>query len=195
MTGGSFSRTPGTAGLLRAGGGDLSRGDTGHLGLSLDVSEMTEGFCGTGARMVDSDREGGGSDGVVAVEIWCRGVVAEGVGILDLDLVGLRSCVLFFLDLVPVPAVDERVILPGFVKDLDGEESRDTSGDVFADVHLEFWVSMFALEVTEVSLSIERKLVKLASRLAGPEWLFAMVRTLCGDWKLLIEAGAQVPAL
>jgi hypothetical protein len=40
--------------------------------------------------MVGSDRDGGGSEGVVAGEICCRGV-AVGVGILDFVLVGLKS--------------------------------------------------------------------------------------------------------
>jgi hypothetical protein len=83
--------------------------------------------------------------------------------------------VLFFLDLVPLPAVDDRVILPIFANCRVGEESREASGDVFADVHLEFWVSMFALDVAEVSWSTELRLARLASILAGPELFPAMV--------------------
>ncbi len=77
------------AGLLRWGGGDFSRGDTGHRGASLDVSDVMDSFCGTGAEIAGSER-GGGNVGVVAEESCCRGV-AEGLGMLDRFFDGLRS--------------------------------------------------------------------------------------------------------
>lgn len=39
------------------GGGDLSLGDTGQRGASL-ISEVMDGFCGAGARMMGSDAAG-----------------------------------------------------------------------------------------------------------------------------------------
>lgn len=44
------------AGLF-IGGGDLSLGDTGHRGASL-ISEVMDGFWGTGALIAGSDCEG-----------------------------------------------------------------------------------------------------------------------------------------
>lgn len=162
----------GTAGLFRYGGGDFSRGDTGHRGDSLEVSDMIDGFCGTGADSTGSERVGGCSAGVVAEERCCRGV-GDGVGMLDLILDGLKSCMLFFRDAVvdpdadTDPDVDVRLILPGRIAGLDGEDSRDTNGDavndVLADVHLEGCVSTFALDVAEVSLSTDVRLDRLAS--------------------------------
>lgn len=90
------------------GGGDLSRGDTGQRGESLDNSAATEDFCGAGVRKTGSELDGGGSDGVVEEEI-CRGV-EEGVGMLDLDLGGLGSWKLFLRDLVEL--VEVRPSLP-----------------------------------------------------------------------------------
>lgn len=89
---GSFLRDdePATVGRPIIGGGDFSRGDTGHLGVSLANSDTTEGFCGTGARSTGCELEGGGNDGVVAEESCCRGVV-DGLGRLVLDLEGLGS--------------------------------------------------------------------------------------------------------
>jgi hypothetical protein len=42
---------------LFIGGGDLSLGDIGQRGASL-ISEVTDGFCGIGARIVGSDIPG-----------------------------------------------------------------------------------------------------------------------------------------
>ena len=39
------------------GGGDLSLGDMGQRGVSL-ISEVIDGFCATGARMMGSDTPG-----------------------------------------------------------------------------------------------------------------------------------------
>lgn len=162
----------GTAGLFRYGGGDFSRGDTGHRGDSLEVSDMIDGFCGAGVDGAGSGREGGCSAGVVAEESCCRGV-GDGVGMLDLILDGLESWKLFFrdadadADADTDPDVDVRLILPGRIAGLVGEDSRDTNGDavndVLADVHLEGCVSTFALDVAEVSLSTEVRLDRLAS--------------------------------
>ena len=110
-------------------------------------------------------------------ESCCLGVV-EGVGMLDLVLEGLDSCVLFFRD--KDPEVDVRLILPGRTgADLVGDESLDARGegvnDVLADVHLEGCVSMFALEVADMSLSTELRLDRLASMPEGLEVGFAMV--------------------
>lgn len=99
--------------------------------------------------------------GVVATES-CRGVVA--VGIFDRDRAGLKSCRLFFLDLV----VDERLVLPFLVGCLAGEESLEARGDTVIEVdvhaHFEGWVSTFALEVAEDSGSTEFRLEMLASK-------------------------------
>lgn len=70
----------------------MSRGDTGHRGVSLDDSDVNEGFCGTGARRMRSEADGGGSVGVVADDNCCRAVAdCVEVGRLDLDLDGLGS--------------------------------------------------------------------------------------------------------
>lgn len=94
MTGASCSflrnDEPTSAGRPMLGGGDFNLGDTGHRGVSFDNSDATETFCGTGARSTGSEVDGGGSEGVVAEESCCRGVV-EGVGMLDLILDGLGS--------------------------------------------------------------------------------------------------------
>lgn len=89
---------------------------------------------------------------------------------LDLDLEGLDSWVLFFRDIDP--DVDVRLILPGRTgADLVGDESLDARGegvnDVLADVHLEGCVSTFALEVADMSLSTELRLDRLASMPEG----------------------------
>lgn len=55
-------------GLPKLGGGDFSRGEMGHRGVSLDVSWATEDFCGTGARGLDSVSEGGGRLGITVEE-------------------------------------------------------------------------------------------------------------------------------
>lgn len=126
-----------------------------------------DGFCGTGLDNAGSDR-GGGSVGVVEEESCCRGV-GEGVGMPDLVLDGLGSWALFFRDVYADagPDVDVRLVLPGRIAGLVGEDSRDTNGDavndVLADVHLEGWVSTFALDVAEVSLSAEFRLDTLVS--------------------------------
>lgn len=81
IKGGSRSLLPddsGIAGLFRAGGGDFSRGDTGHLGVSLDLSAATEGFCGCGARCPGSFPDGGGKVGVLVADICCRGADVGG---------------------------------------------------------------------------------------------------------------------
>lgn len=63
------------------GGGDLSRGGTGHRGASFEDSVMKEDFCGMGARTMVSGVEGGGSVGVVAAVNCCL-AVADCVGVL-----------------------------------------------------------------------------------------------------------------
>lgn len=130
--------------------------------------------------------------GVVAEES-CRRGVAEEVGMLDLDLDGLGSGVLFLRDIDPDPDVDVRLILPGRIAALVGEESLDAKGDavndVFVDVHLEGCVSIFALDVAEVSLSTELRLEKLASMPAvwvlgfamAAGWFFVGVVTRLGS--------------
>jgi len=67
---GSFLRAAEAAvGRVKLGGGDLSRGEIGHLGASLDASLATDGFCGTGARrVVASVPDGGGKLGIVVDE-------------------------------------------------------------------------------------------------------------------------------
>jgi len=70
------------------GGGDLRRGETGHLGESLDVSVIRDGFCGIGARMIGPLLEGGGSVGVLAVDSDDR---EEALGMEERDLIGLDS--------------------------------------------------------------------------------------------------------
>jgi hypothetical protein len=85
---------------------------------------------------------------------------------LDLVLEGLGSWVLlFFLDGADI---DPRLILLVTLVVLDGDGSLDWAGeavkDVEADVHLEGWVSWLALEGTDVSLSMEFRLDKLASK-------------------------------
>lgn len=62
-------------GLLKVGGGDLSRGEMGHRDPSRETSWVIgDGFCGIGARRTVSALDGGGKLGVVAVES-CREVV------------------------------------------------------------------------------------------------------------------------
>jgi hypothetical protein len=82
-------------GLLKVGGGDLSRGEMGHRGPSREISwAIGDGFCGIGARRTVSAL-GGGKLGVVAVES-CREVVE--VTRFDLVLSGLESWELFLRD-------------------------------------------------------------------------------------------------
>lgn len=145
------------------GGGDFNRGDTGHRGESLDNSDATETFCGTGVRSTGSEFDGGGNEGVVAEESCCRGV--EGAGTVVLDLDGLGSWILFLRD--PAGVGDVRLALPVLAEGRVGDVSLDCAGDavseVEADVHFEACESIWALEVAEVSLSIEFRLDRLAS--------------------------------
>lgn len=52
-------------------------------------------------------------------------------------------------------AVEDRLVLPGLAKDLEGDDSLEASGeaakDVVAEVHLDCWVSTLALDVADVS--------------------------------------------
>lgn len=79
--------------MCRIGGGDRNLGETGHLGVSLRVSDAAEGFCGPAALARLSD--GAGSTGVVAADSVFVPVVvvAEPAGKVDLvGRVGLGSC-------------------------------------------------------------------------------------------------------
>ncbi|KAI0473289.1 hypothetical protein GGR56DRAFT_654053 [Xylariaceae sp. FL0804] len=169
MTGGSCScwRVEGP-GVVRArlGGGDFSRGDMGHRGASLDVSEATRGFCGTGDRSTGPELDGVGSTGVAAGEFCCR-EEREGVERLSLRRGGLGSLTLPLRD--AVASADVRL----GPRCLDvGEASLDCTGEAVMDDevegHLDVCVSMLALEGTEVSLSrrssMEFRLETLASR-------------------------------
>ncbi len=85
--------------------------------------------------------------------------------------------------------MDVRLSLPGRIAGLAGEESLDAKGDVvkdvLVDVHLEACVSTFALDVTDVSLSTELRLDRLASIPAVGVVGFAMARRL-SDWLSLV---------
>lgn len=127
MTGASASsrREGARRGLWRIGGGDRSRGETGHLGASLKFSTIVDGdFCGIDTSPLEL--AGAGRLGVVAAERVF--VAGADVGPLDLvDRAGLRSCWLFLRDLLP--GVLEVVDLRGRV----GDGSRDGRGDGAAD--------------------------------------------------------------
>lgn len=72
------------------GGGERSLGETGQRRVSLSMSVVPDGFCGTGA--LASESAGAGRRmGVVVADNVFRPVA--GVGILDLvERVGLGSC-------------------------------------------------------------------------------------------------------
>jgi len=111
---------------LFIGGGDRSRGDTGQRGASL-ISDVIEGFWGTGARIVGSDCTGCRA-GIDAADRALCVAAAEGgfVCVLD-ERDGLTSCTLFFLDR-PGPverAVDE---LDLFSEGRTGEDSLEGRG-------------------------------------------------------------------
>lgn len=171
ITGGSGSllrADEAAVGLPKVGGGDFSRGEIGHRGASLEVSRLVDDFCGTGVRRIVSVADGGGKLGIEVAES-CRGIVA--VGMLDLIRGGLGSWALLLRDWTGDVDVDTRFVLAVVLVTLVGDGSLDSAGeavkDVEADVHLEGCVSRFALDGTEVSLSMEFKLEMLASRPAG----------------------------
>lgn len=166
ITGGSRSFLAGgggpKAGLLSCGGGDLRRGETGHRGESLELrSVVDEGFRGCDESRVRgaSVPDGGGNVGVVAVDICCccRGADVGPLLVFCLVLDGLGSLKLLLRDLL----TDARPDLAGFANALVGELSLEAMGEavkeVVAEVHLEGWVSKFALEGA-VSWSTEFRL-------------------------------------
>ncbi|KAK5632235.1 hypothetical protein RRF57_007949 [Xylaria bambusicola] len=126
MAGGSesFLRADEAAvGLPKVGGGDLSRGEIGHRGASLEISWIAGvDFCGTGARSAVSVPDGGGKLGIVAAEICCLGV-AEDARIFDRVLKGLKSWALFLRDWAG--EVDARLDLPDALDSLVGDGSLD----------------------------------------------------------------------
>lgn len=83
-------------GLLRMGGGDRNRGETGHRGdsrrCSIVVGDLTE----TPPVEVRSDADGS-SVGMLAVDRVLFPVAGAGLACPP-DLVGLISCWLFFLE-------------------------------------------------------------------------------------------------
>ena len=99
--GASFSRRrPGAStGLLRIGGGDRNRGETGHRGVSFRFSTMVEeSFWGIDTLLLEV--LGAGRLGVVDADNDL--VAGTEVGPVDLiDRAGLVSCWLFLRDLVP----------------------------------------------------------------------------------------------
>lgn len=123
--------------------------------------------------------DGGGKLGVVVAEICCLGVAEA--RIFDRVRKGLKSWALFLRDCTG--EFDARLDLPEVLNSLVGDGSLDWAGegvkDVEADVHLEGCVSRFALDGTDVSLSLEFKLEILASRPAVL-LVFAMMPGLSG---------------
>lgn len=101
----------------------------------------------------------------MAVAESCR-ASAEDAGMFGLVLDGLGSCTLFLRDWAG--DADARLDLPEGLVVLVGDGSLDWAGeavrDVEADVHLEVCVSRTALDGTDVSLSAELRLERLASR-------------------------------
>lgn len=133
----SVLRGDGLAGLW-IGGGDLSLGDVGQRGVSLD-SGGCEGFCGTGALMVGSERLGYkvGMDEVVSA-LW-EAAAKGGLLALAIDARdGLTSLELFFRDrvVVVVVVVEGRVgRIGGFclAAGRTGEGSREGIGELVAE--------------------------------------------------------------
>src|SRR5450756_16116 len=94
---------------LLTGGGERSLGDTGQRGVSL-ISDVMEGFWGTGAFTVESE-EAGWRVGMEAADNALCWAAAEGGFVFVLAARdGLTSWVLFFLDR-PGPVV-ERAEVP-----------------------------------------------------------------------------------
>lgn len=116
---------------LLTGGGDRSLGDTGQRGVSL-ISDVTKGFWGIGALIVESDVTGC-KFGVVAADnaLWVA-AADGGLVVVLVDREGLRSCVLFFLDL-PGPAVERLDVFDLFCG-LIGDDSLEGTGELAADV-------------------------------------------------------------
>ena len=146
------------------GGGDLSLGDTGQRGVSL-ISDVTSGFCGIGALIVDSEVEGS-SFGVDAADNALWVAAAEGgFAVVPADREGLGSCELFFLDL-PGPAAER---LEGLLLNcgLIGDDSLERAGELVADGVRLGWgffatavdddddESRISLDVVEVSGTID----------------------------------------
>lgn len=116
--------------MLPRGGGERSRGETGHRGLSLK-SGGAKGFRGVGDWIFISSAAG--CKGGMAVDDRLLGVEACPDTPGRTGRCGLRSCWLFLCDLGPLRRVAD-VVLRGFCV---GDGSREGSGEcvdeLFAD--------------------------------------------------------------
>jgi hypothetical protein len=131
------------------GGGERSLGDTGQRGVSLR-SEVTEGFWGTGAFMVESE-EAGWRVGIEAADNALCWAAAEGGFVLALaERDGLTSWVLFFRDR-PGPVV-ERVEVAVLRDGRLGDDSLDGLGEFAAD-GVRFGSSFFVGGMEDVEVS------------------------------------------
>jgi hypothetical protein len=121
---------------LLIGGGDRSLGDMGQRGVSL-ISDVTMDFWGPGALTVESDTAGYKLGVVAADSALCVAAAEGGLAVVLADREGLRSGVLFFLDL-PGPAV-ERLEVFDLTCGLIGEDSLEGTGELAADVFRFGW--------------------------------------------------------
>lgn len=121
-------------GLLRIGGGERNRGETGHRGASPSriLSRVVGDFWGINTLLLGS--AGAGRLGVVAAESVFE-VLAK-VGTPDLvDRAGLSSCWLFFRD--PVPEARGALDRTGRA----GDDSLEARGDGITEEAPEPWAS------------------------------------------------------
>lgn len=116
--------------LLLEGGGERSRGDTGHRGVSLS-SDVTDNFWATCEWMEDGSNTAGCNLGIEAADSARCCAAAEGGFVFALaDRDGLTSLALFFLER-PGPA--DRAVTD-LSEGRTGDDSLEGSGELFAEV-------------------------------------------------------------